>query len=204
MTSAAQPASLVESEWRSFVRGGAIVGVVTAVGVAVFAVLSRALSGTPELLAQSVLVVLGGAVFAYLPSVLLHPRDVDTIAWTAMIGFLGALAFTIIDTVLLRPIDLYHWTWDALGGGSGFWYIPVWWMGSTFLAWLGAWMVAKTSRDGEPNVPVVAAQTVGIGIVISLILMMTVVVPVHSAGFALGFTLGLILHVPLSGVMRKE
>ena len=204
MTSAARPASLVQSDWRSIVRGGAIMGVVTAVGVAAFAFLSRVLSGAPETLVQSVLVVLGGAVFAYLPSVLLRPRDVDTIAWTAMIGLLGALVFTGIDTVLLRPIDLYHWTWDALGGGSGFWYIPVWMMGSAFLAWLGAWMVAKTSGDGEPNVPAVAVQTVGIGIVISLILMVTGVVPVHSAGFALGFTLGLIFHVPLSGVMRKE
>ena len=205
MTSAAQPASLVQSDWRSIVRSGAIMGVVTAVGVAAFAFLSRALSGAPETLVQSVLVVLGGAVFAYLPSVLLRPSDVDTIAWTAMIGLLGALMFTVIDTVLLRPIDLYHWTWDALGGGSGFWYITVWLMGSAFLAWLGAWMVAKTSRggDGEPSVLAVAAQTVGIGVGISLILMVTGVLPVHSAGFALGFTLGLILHVPLSGVMRK-
>ena len=49
-----------------------------------------------------------------------------------------------------------------------------------------------------------AAQTIGIGVVISLILMVTGVVPVHSAGFALGFTVGLVLHVPLSAVMRKE
>ena len=204
MTSAAQLASDTQSDWRSIVRSGVIVGVVTAAGVVLFAVLSRAMSGTTETFVQSVLVVLGGAVFAYLPSVLLRPRDADTIAWAAMIGLLGALVFTVIDTVVLRPVDLYHWTWDAIGGGSGFWYISVWWMGAAFLAWLGAWMVANTSSGGEPNVLRTAAQTIGIGIVISLILMVTGVVPVHSAGFALGFTLGLVLHVPLSAVMRKE
>ncbi len=204
MTSAAQLASDTQSDWRSMVRSGAIVGAVTAAGVVLFALLSRAMSGTSEMLVQSVLVVLGGAVFAYLPSVLLRPRDVDTIAWTAMVGLLGALVFTVIDTVVLRPVDLYHWTWDAIGGGSGFWYVSVWWMGAAFLAWLGAWMVAMTSKGVEPNVLRTAAQTIGIGVVISLILMVTGVVPVHSAGFALGFTVGLVLHVPLSAVMRKE
>ncbi len=204
MTSAAQLASDTQSDWRSMVRSGAIVGAVTAAGVVLFALLSRAMSGTSEMLVQSVLVVLGGAVFAYLPSVLLRPRDADSIAWVAMIGLLGALAFTVIDTVVLRPLDLYHWTWDAIGGGSGFWYVSVWWMGAAFLAWLGAWMVAMTSKGVEPNVLRTAAQTIGIGVVISLILMVTGVVPVHSAGFALGFTVGLVLHVPLSAVMRKE
>ncbi len=204
MTSAAQLASDTQSDWRSMVRSGAIVGAVTAAGVVLFALLSRAMSGTSEMLVQSVLVVLGGAVFAYLPSVLLRPRDADSIAWVAMIGLLGALGFTVIDTVVLRPLDLYHWTWDAIGGGSGFWYVSVWWMGAAFLAWLGAWMVAMTSKGVEPNVLRTAAQTIGIGVVISLILMVTGVVPVHSAGFALGFTVGLVLHVPLSAVMRKE
>ncbi len=203
MTSAAQLASDTQSDWRSIVRSGVIVGAVTAAGVVLFALLSRAMSGTLEIFVQSVLVVVGGAVFAYLPSVLLRPKDADTIAWAAMIGLLGALVFTVIDTVVLRPVDLYHWTWDAIGGGSGFWYISVWWMGAAFLAWLGAWIVAKTSEGGELNLLVTVAQTIGIGVVISLILMVTGIIPVHSAGFALGFTLGLVLHVPLSGVMRK-
>ena len=166
--------------------------------------MSRALSGTGETLVQSVFILLGGVVFAYLPSRLQRPRDADTIAWAAMIGLLGALFFTVIDTVALRPIDLYHWTWDALGGGSGFWYVPVWWMGSAFLAWLGAWIVAKSSETTEPNFPLLAGQSVAIGVVVAVILIVTRIVPFHSAGVALGFTLGLVIHVPLSGVMRKE
>ena len=70
-------------------------------------------------------------------------------------------------------------------------------------AWLGAWVVATSSRQADGSVPTIAGQTVGIGIVLGVILMVTGLVPFHSAGFALAFTIGLVLHVPLAGVMHK-
>jgi hypothetical protein len=203
MTSVGETAATATADWRSIVRAGVQLGVVTAVGVAVFALLSRVTAGTSETIIQSVLVLAGGAVFAFAPSMLLRPRDIDGIAWAAMIGLLGALVFTVIDTVLFRPLDLYHWTWDAIGGGSGFWYIPVWWMGSAFLAWLGAWVVTASSRTVERAIPHLAAQTVGMGVVLGGILMATRVLPFHSAGFALAFALGLVVHLLLAGVMHK-
>lgn len=202
MISAAETSS-AHPDWRVIVRAGVQVGVVTAVGVAVFALLSRGMAGTPETLVQSIMVLTGAAVFSYFPSMLLRPRDADSIAWVTLIGLLGALVFTIIDTVIFRPMNLYHWTWDAIGGGSGFWYIPVWWMGSAFLAWLGAWVVAISSREADGQVPAIAGQTVGIGVVLGAILMATGLVPFHSAGFALAFAIGLVLHVPLAGVMHR-
>ena len=203
MTSVGESTAVADSDWRTIVRAGVQLGVVTGVGVAVFALLSRGMVGTTEIIVQSVLILVGGAVFAYFPSMLLRPRDTDGIAWAAMIGLVGALVFTVIDTVLLRPINLYHWTWDAIGGGSGFWYIPVWWMGAVFLAWLGAWVVAASSRHTEPGIVAIAGQSMGIGVVLGGILMATGVVPFHSAGFALAFAVGLVLHVPLAGVMHK-
>ncbi len=202
MTSVGETAATT-SDWRAIVRAGVQLGAVTAVGVAVFALLSRGMVGTTETVVQAVLVLAGGAVFAFLPSMLLRPRDIEGIAWAAMIGLLGALVFTVIDTVLFRPLNLYHWTWDAIGGGSGFWYIPVWWMGSAFLAWLGAWVVAASSRTVERGIATLAGQTVGIGVVLGGVLMATGVLPFHSAGFALAFTLGLVVHVALAGVMHK-
>ncbi len=202
MTSVAETTS-AHPHWRVVVRAGAQVGAVTAVGVAVFALMSRSMTGTSETLVQSILILIGAAVFAYLPFSLLRPRDVDGIAWSALVGLLGALFFTVLDTVIFRPLNLYHWTWDAIGGGSGFWYIPVWWMGSAFLAWLGAWVVATSSQQGDASVPTIAGQTIGIGVVLGAILMATGLVPFHSAGFALAFTIGLVLHVPLAGVMHK-
>ena len=203
MTSVGETAPTATADWRSIVRAGVQLGVVTAAGVAVFALLSRAVDGTTETIIQSALVLAGGAVFAFAPSMLLRPRDIDGIAWAAMIGLLGALVFTVIDTVLFRPLNLYHWTWDAIGGGSGFWYVPVWWMGSAFLAWLGAWVVTASSRTTERGIPALAGQTVGIGVVLGGILMATSVLPFHSAGFALAFAVGLVLHVLLAGVMHK-
>ncbi len=203
MTSVGDTAPTATADWRSIVRAGVQLGVVTAAGVAVFALLSRASTGTTETIIQSGLVLVGGAVFAFAPSMLLRPRDIDGIAWAAMIGLLGALVFTVIDTVLFRPLNLYHWTWDAIGGGSGFWYVPVWWMGSAFLAWLGAWVVTASSRTVERGIPALAGQTVGIGVVLGGILMATSVLPFHSAGFALAFAVGLVVHVLLAGVMHK-
>ena len=121
MTSVAETSS-AHPHWRVVVRAGAQVGVVTAVGVAIFALMSRGMEGTSETLVQSVLVLVGAAVFAYLPSMLLRPRDADSIAWASLIGLLGALVFTVIDTAIFRPMNLYHWTWDAIGGGSGFYH----------------------------------------------------------------------------------
>ncbi len=202
MTSVAETSS-AHPDWRVVVRAGAQVGVVTAVGVAVFALMSRGMAGTSETTFQSIMVLVGAAVFAYLPSMLLRPRDADSIAWAALVGLLGALVFTVIDTVIFRPMNLYHWTWDAIGGGSGFWYIPVWWMGSAFLAWLGAWVVATSSQQTDGSVLTIAGLTVGIGIVLGAIVIATGLVPFHSAGFALAFTIGLVLHVPLAGMMHK-
>jgi hypothetical protein len=117
---------------------------------------------------------------------------------------LGSLAFTVIDTILLRPIDLYHWKWDALGGGSGFWYIPVWWMGAAFLAWLGAWIVANGSKNSDASIAPTAGITAGMAVAVAVALMLTGIVPFHSASVALAFTIGLILHVPLSVVLNRE
>jgi hypothetical protein len=199
MTSAAatQPAA---TDWRVIVSGGVKLGVVTAIGVAVFALMSRAIDGTAEFVLQSVLVLLGAALASFLPPLFFRPRDVDTTAWAAMIGLLGSLTFTVIDTALFRPLHLYHWTWDAIGGGSGFWYIPVWWMGATFLAWLGSWVVAN--RGGDVGIASSIGLTVGMAIVVAAILTL-VGVPLHAASVALAYTVALILHVPLSAMMHR-
>lgn len=199
MTSAAE-ASSASIHWRTVVIGGAILGVITGVGVAVFAFASRGMDGGTERIVQSILVLLGGLVFAYFPATRYEPYDVDSISWVAMIGLMGALFFTVVDVVILRPISLYHWTWDEIGGGSGFWYIPVWWMGSALLAWLGAWVVSNLGG----KVAMAAAQSAGVGVVMAAILIATGVLPFTAAAVALSFGLGLVIHVPISRKLRRE
>lgn len=198
MTTAAA-SSAERYDVRTIVGGGIQLGVITAVGVALFALLSRALSGTPEVIVQAALVVAGGVVFSYLPALWVRPRGADAIAWAAMLGLLGAVAFTVIDTAVLRPLGLYDWTWDAIGGGSGFWYIPVWWMGSAFLAWLGGMIAARSGTVLGSGV-----QTAGLAILLFGILAATGIAPFHAATAALAFTLALILHVPLAGILARR
>ena len=203
MTSMAQPAAEPRSDVRTIVGGGVKLGIATVIGVAVFALVSRALAGSAEVVVQSVLVLVGGAVFAYAPAYWLRPRGVDAIAYAALVGLLGSVVFTVVDTAVLRPVHLYSWTWDAIGGGSGFWYVPVWWMGSCFLAWLGAWVYSiRTARNGSALSA--AAQTVGIAVVLMAVATGTGLLPFHAAVAALAFSVGLVLHVPLAAVLRNR
>jgi hypothetical protein len=203
MTSMVEPAAGPRSDVRTIVGGGVKLGIATVIGVVVFALLSRALAGGVETVVQSVLVLAGGAVFAYAPAYWVRPRGVDAIAYAALVGLLGSVVFTVVDTAVLRPVHLYHWTWDAIGGGSGFWYIPVWWMGSCFLAWLGAWVYSiRAARDA--SAVSAALRTLGIGVLLLVVAVAVRLAPFHAAVAALAFTVGLVLHVPLAAVLRNR
>jgi hypothetical protein len=190
-------------QWQTIVFGGAILGLVTTIGVVIFALVTRALEGTAESVVQMILVLAGGIVFSVFPALRVRPTDVDSIAWSAMLGLMGALVFTVLDTAILRPLNLYHWRWDAIGGGSGFWYVPVWWMGSALIAWLGAWSFANASRNGEPNLPSLIGQAAGVAILLTAILTVTGLVPFGAPGVALAFTIGLVFMVPLTSMMHR-
>jgi hypothetical protein len=43
------------------------------------------------------------------------------------------------------------WTnrWREIGGGSNWWYHPVWWMAGTLLPWLGALILANRAARGR-------------------------------------------------------
>ncbi|MBI2537886.1 MAG: hypothetical protein HYW06_13195 [Gemmatimonadetes bacterium] len=203
MTSPAQAVVAPQTDVRTIVGGGIKLGIATAIGVVVFALLSRALAGRTEVIVQSLLILAGGTVFAYAPSYWVRPRGVDTSAWAALLGLLGSVAFTIVDTAILRPVDLYHWTWDAIGGGSGFWYVPVWWMGSCVLAWLGAWVHSIVAARGG-DVVNAALRTAGLSVLLFLGLTVSGLAPFHAAVAALAYTLALIVHVPLAAASRAR
>src|SRR6059036_1753047 len=126
------------SEFRHILISGTIVGVVTAAAVILYLIVSRLLSpGIVLSLLQTVIVLAGGGAAAFLPGFYASSRTTQGIASAAAIGLWGTIVFMAIDIILLRPFHAYPWTWDALGGGSTWWYLPVWWMLGTFLAWMG-------------------------------------------------------------------
>jgi hypothetical protein len=204
MTAAVSPAN-DRADVRAMLMSGCQLGLLTVLGVAAFALLSRALTGATEVVVQAALVAAGGVVFSYFPSIGVRPRTVDGIAWASMVGLLGALVFTGVDTAVLRPLDLYHWTWDAIGGGSGFWYIPVWWMGSAVLAWLGALTVATLARGGrEPSPLATGLLTGGLAILLFGVVAALRLLPFHPAVMALVFAVGLVLHAGFAAVSTRR
>jgi hypothetical protein len=204
MTAAVRPAH-DRADLRTLLVSGCQLGALTVVGVVAFALASRALAGVGEVVVQAALIAAGGIVFSYFPSVGVRPRTVDGVAWAALVGLLGALVFTIVDTALLRPLDLYHWTWDAIGGGSGFWYVPVWWMASAVLAWLGALTVATLARGGREPAPFVTGLlTGGLAVVLFGVATALRVLPFHAAVMAMVFAIGLVLHAGFAAVSTRR
>ena len=205
MSTALHPVDAERRDVRTILTTGVELGLATVAGVVTFALLSRSMSGRAEVVIQSLIILAGGALASYLPAASVRPRSVDAIGWSALIGLLGAVVYTVIDTAALRPLKLYPWTWDAIGGGSGWWYLPLWFMGSAFLAWLGALVYAYRARAvAEVNVIALAVQTVGLGIVIFGALTGTGLAPFHAAIAGLAYAVSLVIHVPVVAVLNRQ
>src|SRR5690349_17677699 len=149
------------SEFRHVLLNGTIVGVVTAAAVILYLIVSRLLSpGMVVSLLQTVIVLAGGVTAAFLPGFYASSRTTQGIASAAAIGLWGTIVFMAIDIILLRPFRAYPWTWDAVGGGSTWWYLPVWWMLGTFLAWMGGIVTASQATLGRSALPAIAGAVI--------------------------------------------
>ena len=176
-------ATVDRSEFRHVLQSGTIVGAATAVAVILFLVVSRVLS--PGILTSVLLMIIvlaGGVAAAFLPGFFATSRTVQGVASAAAIGLWGTIAFMAIDIILLRPFRAFPWTWDAIGGGSTWWYLPVWWMLGTFVAWMGAIVTAgRAARGGDTSISSLALPAVGGGL-----------------GLGLGLGLGGVLFMPIA------
>jgi hypothetical protein len=151
MTSSAVPTA-DRSDFRNVLASGTLVGVITGIGVVVFVAISRMLPpGAARDVVESVLVLAGGVAVSLLPGQRAASRTVEGVAGAAAIGLWGTVVFMAIDIVLLRPFKAYPWTWDAIGGGSTWWYLPIWWMLGTFLAWMGGMLTAARNGRGAAS-----------------------------------------------------
>jgi len=193
------------SEFRHVLLSGTIVGVVTAAAVILYLIVSRLLSpGMVVSLLQTVIVLAGGVAAAFLPGFYASSRTTQGIASAAAIGLWGTIVFMAIDIILLRPFRAYPWTWDAVGGGSTWWYLPVWWMLGTFLAWMGAIVTAgRAARGGDVAIAALALPVVVGAAVIALLVTLArlhVYLPVAAgAGFALVLTILAVVVIARKG-----
>ncbi|HEX4575281.1 MAG TPA: hypothetical protein VH158_09130 [Gemmatimonadales bacterium] len=184
MTATAAPARSDRSDFRTVTTSGAALGVVTAVAVVLFLAASRQLlDGVLRSGAEALIVLVAGISASFLPAEWSRARQVEGIAGAAAIGLVGTIMFSAIDIVLFRPLNAFPWTWDAIGGGSTWWYLPVWWMLGTFLAWMGAIVTARQAGRGETTlarraavpvvatlVVVVAARLAGVGVALPVLM----------------------------------
>jgi len=183
-------ATVDRSEFRHVLLSGNIVGAVTGAAVVLFLLVSRILPpGIVTSFLLMLVVLAGGVAAAFLPGFFAASRTVQGVASAAAIGLWGTIVFMAIDIILLRPFKAFPWTWDAIGGGSTWWYLPIWWMLGTLLAWMGAIVTGgRAARGGDTAIRSLATPAVlgGLGVGLGLGLAGILFMPIAAgAGFAL-------------------
>jgi hypothetical protein len=151
MSATLAPTTMDRTDVRTILTGGTKLGLGTAVAVVLYLVVSKHVPAGGSLRAsvEALLVLVAGTAVTFLPGRWCVARSVEGIAGAAGMGLWGAIVFSVVDIVLLRPLKAYPWTWDAVGGGSTWWYLPIWWMFATFLAWMGGTLMAAAPEDSS-------------------------------------------------------
>jgi hypothetical protein len=191
----------------AIVAGSIKLGLLEAVLVLLFSVASRLLGGPVETIVCGIILVVGLAAVTLLPGLWTRARTIEGIAGAAGIGLGAAGVYLLLDVMLLQNIGTYSNRWQEIGGGSNWWYHPVWWMVGSFLPWMGAWILAnQTAKNGQP-----AALT---GLITALVLTVNVAVSAVLLGFpgahwtlgtvAVAFLPGLVLATIVSAVGKPR
>lgn len=164
MTSAVQVHAAYDQTNLTYVlKRAAQLGLLQVVLVLAFSLVSRFLDGVPELGLRSVIVLAGVAATTLLPGLWTRARSIEGIAGAAGIGLGATAVFTLVDSVLLQWIGTYTNRWLEIGGGSNWWYLPVWWMAGTYLSWMGAFALAnQTVKNDDPAPAMVLGMALGL------------------------------------------
>ena len=207
MTSVAQTSTTADyTEVPFVVRSGVILGVIQSVLVLAFSLGSRFLDGTPELITRSIIVLIGLAATTLLPGTWTRARRIEGIAGAAGIGLMATGVFLLIDSLILQRFGTYTNRWLAIGGGSNWWYHPVWWMVGTYLSWMGAWALANQADRGGAS-PVMAMVIALVFTAIAGALGVVIHVPYAAwtlGNFAVAFLVGITLTVLVTGLGGKR
>jgi hypothetical protein len=188
------------------VQGAVKLGLLESVLVLIFSLTSRFLGGVPEMIVQAIILLVGLAVVSMLPGLWTRPRTIEGIAGAAGIGLAASVVFLLVDVTLLQNIGTYSHRWYDIGGGSNWWYHPVWWMVGTFIPWMGAWILAnQIVKDGRPAPLIAFLSAVG-GAIICAAVAVLIGFPGARwslATFAIAFLPGLVLATVFAA-MRKQ
>jgi hypothetical protein len=209
MTSAVQAAPQADhTELRHVLRSGAQLGVLEAVLIGAFGLIQPRVDGIVELVVCGAILVIGIAATIALPGMWTKARTIEGIAGAAGIGLFATFIYLLIDVSILQPLGVYTNRWLQIGGGSNWWYHPVWWMTGTFLPWFGAWVLAnQTERNGSPNPGFLVIGTLGLA---AVIMAGATLLKVPGAAFGLGTfgvsvlpALAVLVAVTAAGARRR-
>ncbi len=154
------------------VRGAVKIGLITAIAVLLFSLASRFTSGVIESAVKVFVIAAGTYLVTFLPGQWTRARTIEGIAGACGIGLAGSVVFLLVDVTLLQTIGTYTNRWQAIGGGSNWWYHPVWWMVGTFLPWMGAFMIANQAARGGVSVFRAAGLVAGLTLVFGSLAML--------------------------------
>src|SRR5213080_2921430 len=201
MSVTAAPVVSDRSDFRTVTVGGAQLGVATAVAVVAFLATSRLVPITAGLRegVEALIVLAAGLAVAFLPAQWTVARSTEGIAGAAALGLVGTVVFSAIDIVLLRPFKAYPWTWDAIGGGSTWWYLPIWWMLGTFAAWMGGIVTAAGAAAARGETTLARRALPAVAGTIIRLAGVTLALPVATGG---AFTL-VLAALALVALARK-
>jgi hypothetical protein len=191
----------------SVVAGSIKLGLIEALLVLVFSLASRFLAGILETIVCALIVIIGLAAVTMLPGLWTRPRTIEGIAGAAGIGLGATAVFLLLDIMLLQNIGTYTNRWLEIGGGSNWWYHPVWWMVGTFLPWMGAWILAnQLDRKGSPNAVNGLLTAFALALLIGVLAVLFGFPGAHwsLATFAVAFLPALVLATIASGIRNRR
>jgi len=191
----------------AIVAGSVKLGLLEGIAVLLFSLASRLLDGVVETIVCGIILIVGLAAVSMLPGLWTRPRTIEGIAGAAGIGLGATAVFLLVDVVLLQNIGTYTNRWYEIGGGSNWWYHPVWWMVGTFIPWMGAWLLAnQTNRNGHPSA--------GQGLITALVLAVLIGAAATALGFpgahwglgtfGVAFLPGIVLATLISGIGKRR
>ena len=175
--------------------------------VLLFSLASRFLGGIAETIVCGIILVAGLAAVTMLPGLWTRAVTIEGIAGAAGIGLGATGVFLLLDILLLQNIGTYTNRWYEIGGGSNWWYHPVWWMVGTFLPWMGAWILANQRvKNGRPSVAsgLVAAFLLTIVIAILAVLLGFPGARWSLGTFAVAFLPALALATAVSAIGKRR
>lgn len=157
MSTAVHPrAGADQTDIPGIVKASVKLGILEAVFVVLIGLSTIYLEGMAETAVVGALVLVGVLLVTLLPGIWTKAETIEGIAGAAGIGLAAAWIFLVIDVSLMQPFGLYTNRWLAVGGGSNWWYHPIWWMVGSYLPWLGAWQMANQAAKGSTNPAMVA------------------------------------------------